>query len=100
MWSAISAGGGAVGLLLGGVLTDLLSWEWVFLAIAPVAVGGAIAGLRYVPESRGDAQRGFDVAGAASVTGGLVLIVYATVRAQEAGWTAASTLGLFALGLA
>ena len=52
MWSAIAAGGGAFGLLLGGILTDLLSWEWIFFVNVPIGIATAMLALRYVPESR------------------------------------------------
>lgn len=101
VWSAISAGGGAVGLLLGGVLTDTLSWEWVFLVTVPFGVAGVIAALRYVPESRGvTGHRSFDLAGAFTVTGGMVLLVFTTVKAQEYGWASARTVGMYAASIA
>ena len=52
MWSAIAAGGGAVGLLLGGVLTDLVSWPWIFIVNVPVGIATLALALRFVPESR------------------------------------------------
>ncbi|MGO9754141.1 MAG: MFS transporter, partial [Solirubrobacteraceae bacterium] len=72
IWSAIAAGGGAVGLLLGGVLTDLASWQWIFVNV-PVGVALAAATVRFVPESRPElTNRTFDLPGAVSVTAGLV----------------------------
>ena len=71
VWSAIAAGGGAFGLLLGGVLTELLSWEWIFFVNVPIGIATAALALRYVPESRGtQRQATADVAGAVSVTAG------------------------------
>ena len=100
IWSAIAAGGGAAGLLLGGILTDVLSWEWVFLVNLPVGLIALALALRYVPESRGKvSQRGFDLAGAFSVTAGLVVLVYAIVQAQAWGWGSGRTLGLVAVAL-
>jgi EmrB/QacA subfamily drug resistance transporter len=94
VWSGIAAGGAAVGLLMGGVLTDLLSWRWVFIVNLPVGVGALLAALRYVPESRGpELRRTFDLAGAFSVTSGLVIAVYGIVKAQQYGWGSARTLG-------
>ena len=99
VWSGIAAGGGAVGLLLGGVLTDLLSWQWIFFVNVPVGVMALALTQRFVPESRVTGEnRSFDLAGAASVTAGLVLIVFAIVKAQSFGWGSARTLGLFAAG--
>jgi EmrB/QacA subfamily drug resistance transporter len=95
VWSAIAAGGAAFGLLLGGVLTDLLSWQWIFFVNVPVGLAAIAAAVRFVPESRDEsARRSFDVAGAFSVTAGLMVLVYAIVKAQEYGWGSARTLGL------
>ncbi len=100
VWSAIAAGGGAVGLLLGGVLTDLVSWPWIFIVNVPVGAIALALTLRFVPESRIDAKhRAFDVAGGISVTTGLVVLVYAIVKAQAFGWGSARTLGLIAAAL-
>ncbi|MGE5689253.1 MAG: MFS transporter [Pseudomonadota bacterium] len=100
VWGAIAAGGGAVGLLLGGILTDALSWEWIFFINVPVGIAAFLLSLRFVPESRDEAMhRSFDLAGAVTVTGGLVALVYAIVQANDAGWTSATTLGFGALAL-
>ncbi|HEY6469401.1 MAG TPA: MFS transporter [Candidatus Dormibacteraeota bacterium] len=100
VWSAVAVGGGAIGLLLGGVLTSLFSWQWVFFVNVPVGVIAVVLALRYVPESRVETARGFDIAGAVSVTGGLALLVYALVNAQTAGWISVTTLGLLAISAA
>src|SRR5437763_271496 len=72
VWSAIAAGGGAVGLLLGGVLTDLASWPWIFIVNVPVGIVALALTFRFVPESRVETDhRTFDVAGAVTVTSGL-----------------------------
>jgi EmrB/QacA subfamily drug resistance transporter len=98
VWSAIVAGGAAAGLLLGGVLTDLLSWEWIFFVNVPVGILAVAAALRFVPESRDEsAHRGFDLAGATTVTSGLVVLVYGIVKAQEYGWGSTRTLGMLAV---
>src|SRR4051794_26777603 len=99
VWSAIAAGGGAVGLLLGGILTDQLSWEWIFFVNVPVGLVAAALSWRYIPESRMLGRSGFDFAGAVSVTAGLIVLVYAIVKAQEFGWGSARTLGLAAIAL-
>jgi EmrB/QacA subfamily drug resistance transporter len=100
VWSAIAAGGGAVGLLVGGVLTELLSWPWIFFVNVPVGIAAFAFSLRYVPESKDTAaHRAFDVAGAVTVTAGLIALVYGIVKAESAGWTSASTLGFGALAL-
>ncbi|MEA2247366.1 MAG: hypothetical protein QOH46_1895 [Solirubrobacteraceae bacterium] len=101
VWGAIAGAGGAFGLLIGGILTDVLSWPWIFLVNIPIGIGTALAALRLVPESRGEmTHRRFDLAGAMSVTGGLLLLVYAIVRAQVKGWGSLHTLGLTAVALA
>jgi EmrB/QacA subfamily drug resistance transporter len=101
VWSAVAVGGGAVGLLLGGVLTTLLSWQWIFFVNVPVGVIAILLALRFVPESRVEhARGGIDIAGAVSVTAGLVVLVYALVNAETAGWISVETLGLGALAVA
>jgi EmrB/QacA subfamily drug resistance transporter len=97
VWAAIAIGGSAVGLILGGVLTQYLSWPWIFFVNVPVGIAGFLLSLRLVPESRDvQAHRGYDIAGAVTVTGGLMSLVYAIVGAQSAGWGSARTLGFFA----
>ena len=99
VWSAIAAGGGAVGLLLGGVLTDLASWQWIFIVNVPVALAALALTARFVPESRANlAHRTFDFLGASTVTAGLVVVVFAIVKSQIWGWGSARTLGLIAVG--
>jgi EmrB/QacA subfamily drug resistance transporter len=101
VWAAIAAGGGAVGLLMGGVLTDLASWRWVFFVNVPVGIITFAMAMRYVAESRvRTAQRSFDLAGAMTVTAGLVLLVYTIVETQSYGWGSARTLGLGAVAVA
>ncbi|MCZ4491264.1 MAG: transporter, partial [Conexibacter sp.] len=100
-FAAISGGGGAVGLLLGGLLTDVLSWQWVFFVNVPVGVIALLLALRFVPESRAEDRRGgFDLIGAFLVTSGLVLLTYAIVKAQDFGWGSGKTLGLGAAAVA
>ena len=98
VWSAIAAGGGAFGLLLGGILTDLLSWEWIFFVNVPIGIATALLAIRYVPESRAVLRSGgIDLPGAVSVTAGLVVLVYAIVKAEDFGWGSGKTLGLAAI---
>ena len=100
VWSAIAAGGAAVGLLLGGVITELLSWEWIFFINVPIGLAVIAAAYRWVPESHAElGHRRFDIAGAVSVTAGLMLLVYTIVGTLEHGFTSARTLGLFAASL-
>ena len=99
IWSAIAAGGGALGLLLGGVLTDLASWRWIFFVNVPVGVAVVLAALRLTPESRADLTHGtFDVPGAMSVTAGLVVLVFAIVQTNSYAWGSPRTIGLLAVG--
>jgi EmrB/QacA subfamily drug resistance transporter len=96
VWAAIAIGGSAVGLILGGALTQYFSWPWIFFINVPVGIATFVLSLRLVPESRdATAHRSYDLAGAATVTGGLMALVYAIVGAQSAGWTSARTLGFF-----
>jgi EmrB/QacA subfamily drug resistance transporter len=95
VWSAIAAGGGAVGLVLGGLLTEALSWRWVFFINLPIGIAAALLSLRFVPNSKAeDEPDTADVAGAATVTGGLLVLVYAIVKAPEYGWGSGRTIGL------
>jgi EmrB/QacA subfamily drug resistance transporter len=97
VWAAIAIGGSAVGLILGGALTQYFSWPWIFFVNIPVGIAAFFLSLRYVPESRdANAHRSYDLGGAVTVTGGLMTLVYAIVSAQSAGWTSARTLVLFA----
>jgi EmrB/QacA subfamily drug resistance transporter len=101
VWAAIASGGAAFGLLLGGILTETLSWEWIFFVNVPVGAGAAALALRFVPESRAPVRPNtFDIAGAVSVTGGLIVLVYAIVKAESFGWGSARTLGLAAVAIA
>jgi EmrB/QacA subfamily drug resistance transporter len=98
VWAAIASGGAAAGLVIGGALTELLSWPWIFFVNVPVGIAAFVFSLRLVPESKDEhAHRSFDLAGAVTVTGGLIALVYAIVQAQEAGWGSAKTIGFFVL---
>jgi EmrB/QacA subfamily drug resistance transporter len=97
VWAAIASGGSAVGLVLGGVLTQAFSWPWIFYINVPIGIAAFILSLRLIPESMDEeAERSFDITGAVTVTGGLMTLVYAIVKAQSDGWTSAVTLGTFA----
>jgi EmrB/QacA subfamily drug resistance transporter len=98
VWAAIAVGGGAVGLVLGGFLVETLSWPWIFFVNVPVGIAAFVLSLRLVPESKDEhAHKGFDLAGATTVTAGLVALVYGIVRSAEAGWGSAEVLGFLAL---
>jgi MFS family permease len=101
IWAGIASGGSAVGLLLGGVLTETLSWEWIFFINVPIGIAIIFSALRFVPNSRVEGgSRHFDLVGAISVTSGLLVLVYAIVKAQEWGWGSANTLALGGLAVA
>ncbi len=98
VWAAIAVGGGAVGLLLGGILVDVLSWPWIFFVNVPVGVAAFVLSLRFVPESRDEkAHRSFDIAGAVTVTAGLIALVYGIVRSATLGWGSGEVLGILVL---
>ena len=97
IWGAASGSGGAAGVLLGGALTSGLSWSWIFFINVPV--GALVLGISpwLLRESRADLRhRHFDFAGAASITAGLMLLVYAMTRATQHGWGTSATIGLLA----
>jgi len=88
IWSAIAAGGGAVGLLLGGLLTETLSWRWVFFINLPIGIAAFALALRYIHNTRAaERPESADVLGATTVTAGLLVLVYDIVKAQSWGWT-------------
>jgi EmrB/QacA subfamily drug resistance transporter len=94
----VMSGGGSIGVLLGGVLTDVLSWHWIFLVNIPIGIAVVLLTLRIIPASHMEAgSRRVDVAGAVTVTTALLLAVYAIVNGNDAGWASAQTLGLLAL---
>ena len=91
----VAAGGGSIGVLLGGVLTDLLDWHWIFLVNLPIGAAVFALCLVLLPGGRVPASAGrLDVAGAVTVTAALMLAVYAIVNGNEVGWTAGRTVGL------
>ena len=96
IWGALSGLGFAVGILLGGAITEALSWRWVFLINVPVALVSLFVVPRLVSESRISSRRGFDFAGASAVTIGLSTLVYALVKAPAYGWSSLTTHVLFA----
>jgi EmrB/QacA subfamily drug resistance transporter len=101
VWGAVAGSGGAAGVLLGGVLTDGLGWEWVLWVNVPIGIGAALIAPTLLAESRAESDtRAFDVAGALSVTAGLSVLVYALVDATDAGWGSTQTIGLLALAAA
>lgn len=95
-WGAVGALGAVAGVLLGGVLTDALSWEWIFFVNIPVGATGLALTPVLLSESRDRRARSFDLRGAVLVTAGLVVLVYAITEAPDFGWASLETIGLFA----
>jgi EmrB/QacA subfamily drug resistance transporter len=100
IWGGLAGMGGAIGLVLGGVLTEFASWRWTLLVNTPVALLLAVAAWRVVRESRGATHRHLDVPGAVVSTLGLGALVYGFTRAEQAGWGAGGTIALLAGGVA
>ena len=97
IYGFVCAGGGSIGVLLGGVLTSAFNWHWIFLVNLPIGVAVYALCLVLLPDGRGQATGGrLDVAGAATVTSSLMLAVYAIVNGNEAGWTFMQSVALFA----
>jgi EmrB/QacA subfamily drug resistance transporter len=100
IWGAVGGFGAAAGVLAGGVLTDALSWEWIFYVNVPVGLVGLALTPLLLAESRDALARRFDTPGAVLVTGGLSALVYAITQAGQAGWLAGETLAFFGVALA
>jgi EmrB/QacA subfamily drug resistance transporter len=99
-WSAVSAAGASAGALLGGILTDFLSWRWILFVNVPVGIVAVVAAVRFLPESRADMEhRHLDLAGAVTVTAGLVALVYGLVRTETYSWGSSEVLLPVALGV-
>ena len=101
VWGAVGGAGAAIGVLLGGVLTELVDWRSIFLINLPIGAAVAV-GVRAVvaPDAERARWAGLDVRGAALASGSLAAIVYALSQSATAGWTSLQTLGLGAAGLA
>jgi EmrB/QacA subfamily drug resistance transporter len=100
IWSAVAAAGGATGALLGGVLTEFLSWRWIFFVNVPIGILAIVAARAVLVETRVETEhRNLDVAGALTVTGGLVALVYGIVRTDVYAWTSVQTLAALALAV-
>ena len=97
----VASGGGAIGVLLGGVLTQALNWHWIFLVNVPIGIAVSVLVMRLVPAGRlAMANRRLDIAGAVTVTASLLLAVEAVVNGNQAGWTSLRTIGLLGLSVA
>src|SRR3954453_8528173 len=101
VWGAVGGAGAAIGVLLGGMLTELVDWRAIFLINLPVGLGVAVAAMKVIPADVARPQwRGLDLRGAVVATASLGALVYALSQAADAGWTSAQTLGLGIAGLA
>jgi EmrB/QacA subfamily drug resistance transporter len=96
VWGAVGAFGAVAGVLLGGILTDWLSWEWIFYINVPVGLAALALTPLLLTESRDAHVKSFDVPGGVLVTGGLITLVYAITQANDYGWGSVETIGLFA----
>ncbi len=100
-WSAVAGAGGAAGALLGGILTGLVSWRWIFFINVPIGVVAGVAAFLYLREMRNkDATSKLDVTGAVFVTGGLASVIYAVVNTTNHSWTSSFTLEWLIVGVA
>jgi len=101
IWGAMGGAGGAAGVLLGGVITDLLSWQWILFINVPIGIGAALLAQRFVAEGRNpERSKSFDLAGALTATLGLSVLVLGVVRSDTSGWGSPETLALIVAGLA
>src|SRR5665647_2581808 len=105
VYGAIAGGGAAIGLLLGGVLTEYASWRWCLLVNVPIALLAVAGALKELKESKAGGNTRYDIPGAVTVTGGLIALVYAFTQAAPVAagdpsrWTDTATLGWFGLAL-
>jgi EmrB/QacA subfamily drug resistance transporter len=99
VYGGIAGGGAAIGLILGGALTQYASWRWTLLINVPIAIVAAFAAARFVTESRSPVRHGYDIPGAITVTGGLLALVYGFTKAGLDGWTSSTTLMLFGIAV-
>ncbi|MCB5185147.1 DHA2 family efflux MFS transporter permease subunit [Methylobacillus gramineus] len=100
VYGFVCAGGGSLGVLLGGVLTSSLSWHWIFLVNLPIGIVVYVLCLSLLPPHKAESQsQRLDIAGAITITSSMMLAVYAIVNGNEAGWLSMQTLGMFALSI-
>jgi EmrB/QacA subfamily drug resistance transporter len=95
VWGAVGAFGAVAGVLLGGILTDVLSWEWIFYINVPVGLAAIALTPLLLAESRDTSMKSFDAVGAVLVTAGMITLVYAITQARSYGWGSVETIGLF-----
>src|SRR6204780_1069384 len=95
VYGAVAGGGAAIGLVLGGILTEFASWRWTLLINVPIALVAAIMARRVITESKAEARHGYDLPGAVTATGGLFLLVYGFTMVATHGWGSTFTVSLF-----
>jgi EmrB/QacA subfamily drug resistance transporter len=100
VYGAISGAGAAIGLVMGGVLTEFVSWHWTLWVNVPIAIIAVLLAIPFVHESRAQGNTKYDIPGAVTATLGLVSLVYGITQAEANGWTGQTTLGFMGLGLA
>ncbi len=100
VYGAISGGGAAIGLILGGVLTEFASWRWCLLVNVPIAIVTALAALPVVRESRAHGNTSYDIPGALTITLGLVSLVYGFSKAEQDGWASSTTVTFLLIAVA
>jgi len=100
VWTAVAAAGASVGALVGGLLTELVSWRWILFVNVPIGIATIVAAMWVLPESRAENRHGhLDIAGALTVTGGLVAIVFAIVQTETYAWSSPQVLVPLAIGV-
>ena len=100
VYGAISGGGAAIGLILGGVLTEFASWRWCLLVNVPIAIVTALAALPVVRESKAHGNTSYDIPGALTITVGLVSLVYGFSKAEQDGWASSTTVTFLLIAVA
>jgi EmrB/QacA subfamily drug resistance transporter len=100
VWSMVAAGGGAVGLIVGGILTQYVNWRWIFFINVPIGILVLFATMRFVPASKITKRESIDFGGAITITGSLMSLVYALATAADKGWTSATTITWFIVSAA
>ncbi len=100
IYGAIAGGGAALGLILGGLLTEYLDWRWTLLVNTPIAIVAVVGATLFLHDRGAQRETRLDVVGAALASGGLLAIVYGLSQAEAKGWTSGLVLGMFALGAA